>query len=142
MVTKIEFLNARIDEDEANARSLLRHAQEHELACSDPQLLGRVIPGWHDWPKVQVLAAKAIVDCEAKRAIVRLHESWPVLLEQQPEFETADGPDGLAIRMAQRFAWLTEQEYRARFGTEPPTSPMIAALLAGYADHPEYDPTW
>jgi hypothetical protein len=142
MVTKTDFLLARIDEDETEARALLRRAQEHELHCQEPRLLGREIPGWHDWPKAQALAAKALADCEAKRAIVRLHESWPVLAERPPTIDAVQTTTGLTVRMSQQMAWLTEQEYRERFGIEPPTAPMVAALLVGYAEHPDYDEAW
>lgn len=144
MVTKTGFLLARFDEDEAEARSQLRHAQENEVACKDPRLLGRHIPGWWQWPEVQALATKAIADCEAKRQIVRLHEQWPVLVETQPEFTAVDTGDidRLAIRVSRQIAWLTEQEYRQRFGVEPPTTPMIAALLSAYVDHPNFEAHW
>ncbi len=34
------------------------------------------------------------------------------------------------------------QAYRAHFDTEPPTSPMIAALVSVYADHADYRAEW
>lgn len=39
---------------------------------------------------------------------------------------------------------LTEflQEYRAKFGDEPPTTPVLRALAPPYADHPDYRDEW
>lgn len=88
--------------------------------------------------------ASVLAECEAKRRIVELHESWPVLVERQPTFETIEGddPTRLAFRATREIAWLTEQEYRTRFGDEPPTAPMIRVLAAIWADHADYDPAW
>lgn len=135
-MTTTDFLLARIAEDEAEARALLQRAQDNERACKAPELLGRVIPGWHDWPKVQALATKAIADAEAKREIVLRHEAWPVLVQTEPEFDRSN-TDRAFVSLRQYMVWLTEREYRSRFGIEPPTAPVIAALMATYADHPD-----
>ena len=72
-----------------------------------------------------------------------MHESWPVLVQTEPTFETATGSaDQMTMRMFERIAWLTRREYVDRFGTEPPTAPLLAILAAVYADHPDYREEW
>jgi hypothetical protein len=89
------------------------------------------------------LAPHMLAEVAAKRAILDLHESWPVLVETQPEFTTtADDSGSMAIRMSKRVAWLTEQEYRARFGDEPPTSPIVLALAQPYAGREGWREEW
>ena len=89
------------------------------------------------------LAPRMLAEVAAKRAILDLHESWPVLVETQPEFiTTADDSGSMAMRMSKRVAWLTEQEYRARFGDEPPTSPIVLALAQPYAGREGWREEW
>lgn len=81
-------------------------------------------------------------ECEAKRRIVELHDNWPVLVESPPELEQGTDFESMTIRMTRQILWLTQQEYVKRFGTEPPTAPMLCALAAVYADHPDYQEEW
>lgn len=172
-MTITEFLLARIAEDETAARAALEDTQRWKVRenrslhidtgscshgwefaggsgvwmCDDPyddcdETVARALNEAEyitRFDPVRILA-----ECAAKRRIIEFHESWPVLVEQQPTFEQAldNSVDGLALRMSQQIAWLTEQEYRHRFGTEPPTAPMLAALAAVYADHPDYRQEW
>jgi len=46
------------------------------------------------------------------------------------------------IRVSKQIAWLTTREYVARFGTDPPTAPILALLALPYADHPDCLPEW
>lgn len=131
MVTIVEFLLARIEEDEE--RASLVTVQSVDMSDNVPKIRHRAI-------RDRVLA-----ECEAKRRIVEWHQSWPVLVETPVEMDpvtAADDPATMAMRVSQRLAWLTEQEYRTKFGDEPPNAPMIAALAAVYADHPDYDEEW
>lgn len=89
--------------------------------------------------------ARVLAECESKRAIVELHEQWPVLVGTEPTFDAEEGGSDLnqvTLRMSKQFAWATEREYRARFGTEPPTAPMLRALAKPYADHPDFREEW
>ena len=108
-----EFLLARIAEDEASA-------------CP--------FPG--------AAYLRALRECAAKRAIIKQHEEWPVLVERQPEYSISNDVSNVAFRATQQIAWLTEREYVKKFGEEPPTAPMIRTLAAVYFDHPDYDPAW
>ena len=145
-VTISGFLLARIAEDEADARHASIYADawteahdtwQHVQADGHNVISGAesVLPHVSRWDPARVLA-----ECAAKRAIVEFHESWPVLV-REPE-EIAEHTTPLVVRMSQRISWLTQQEYVRRFGAEPPTAPMLAALAAVYADHPDYRQEW
>ena len=121
-MTITEFILARVDQDEGDAIAYWQDDGDG--------------PGtWLGWVKA---------DCEAKRRIVELHQSWPVLADRPPTFEEVDSsdPTQLTMRMTRQIAWMTEQEYRARFGDEPPTAPMLRTLAAIWADHPDYRDEW
>jgi len=86
---------------------------------------------------------RVLADCEAKRKIIAFHESWPTLVQMPAKIEHDDSDlDNYTYRMSQEIAWLTTREYVARFGIDPPTAPMLAALALPYADHPDYLPEW
>jgi hypothetical protein len=130
VMTLTEFLLARIAEDEA------------EVANPDwaPSFLhsDRWMGHAATWSKGRTLA-----ECEAKRRIVALHESWPVLVQKPAKIERDDGNlDSYVMRMSQEIAWATTREYVARFGVDPPTAPMLAILAAVYADHPSFQEAW
>ena len=129
-MTIVEFLLARIAEDE----ELWSLARDARLGFTAGNTVPAVLP--------QSLAGRMLADCEAKRRIVELHRSWPVLVEREPTFEQVGGMDSLTFRASQQLAWMTDREYRAKFGSEPPTAPMLAALAEVYADHPDYDEAW
>ena len=97
--------------------------------------------GWLRLQRVSLSPERALAELAAKRAIVALHESWPVLVEGKPELEASSDAD-MTMRVSQQMAWLTNQEYRKRFGDEPPTAPMLGALAQVYADHPDYREEW
>lgn len=113
--TLAEWLLERIAEDEAGARISPRE--------------------W--WSK------RLLAECAAKRAILALHESWPVLATTPPDFDIRDeGLDSMNMRISQRMAWLTTQEYRARFGDDPPTTPTLRALASVYAGAEGWREEW
>ena len=80
----------------------------------------------------------------AKMKILDLHEQWPILLETPPVIETQAHVPGEPWEMhfTQQIDWLTTQQYRRRFGDDPPTSPIIRALLQVYAWRDDFDPAW
>ena len=128
-----EFLLARIAEDEAAARdviaSLFNGYRVNELIHPD---IARHI---YRWTPGRVLA-----ECEAKRRIIAFHESWPVLIQTEPSLELT--PETWVAKMTSDIAWLTNAEYVKRFGTDPPTAPMLLAMAQAYADHPDYREEW
>ena len=92
-MTLTDFLLARIAEDEASARRLLRYAQENELACKEPQMLGKRLPGWHEWPDVQAMCGRALAECEVKRRLVNEFKSWSPWTLSVLALPHADHPD-------------------------------------------------
>jgi uncharacterized protein DUF6221 len=87
--------------------------------------------------------AYVLADVAAKRAILDLHEQWPVLLERiQPGPVERHTAEHIAPNLTAWIEWTTTQEYRKRFGKEPPTSTIIQAMLQPYADRDDFDPTW
>jgi hypothetical protein len=90
------------------------------------------------------MAHRVLAQCEATRRIIEWHQSWPVLATSPPTFESDDSadPSCMVFRALQQIAWLTQQEYRARFGDDPPTAPMLRFLALPYADRPGYREEW
>ena len=115
-MTLVEFLLARIAEDETKAR--------------DAQADAMVGARWKRWPEdayteiqTMVLSSsrRALAECEAKRRIVereteRLREQWRARRDEHRE--TFD-------------EWL-----------RPPYGETLRILASVYADHPDYDEAW
>jgi len=144
-----EFLEARIAEDEAGARRAAldrwgQAATEQWDWASNLLSTERDSTEAQDAYVVNWWPARVLAECAAKRAIIKQHEEWPVLVEREPsELESvAAGLESITYRMTREIAWLTEREYIKRFGTQPPTAPMICTLAAVYADHPDYQQEW
>lgn len=132
-MTLTEFLLDRIAEEEVIRRRILDRAGFAKI------LMG----GKEDY--VDPHAERLLSDLDAKRRIVEFHKSWPVLVETPPTFETVGDAldiDSVTFRASQQMAWFTQEEYRKRFGDEPPTAPMLATMAEVYADHPDYDEAW
>lgn len=152
-MTIVEFLNARLDEDEAVARNLVRTLAESiafsmypdQTVMDDPELIeafeGAAEKAITDFG---MTPARVLAEVEAKRKIIAFHDQWPVLVTTEPkiEFSGGDGVEAYTARMSQQIDWQTTQQYRARFGTEPPTAPMILALAQVYSGHPDFEEEW
>ncbi|WP_253873361.1 DUF6221 family protein [Promicromonospora umidemergens] len=125
-MTLIEFLEARIAEDEAAAQAVeqsapsdpeLRAAHQDQLGHSDAELTAwwkRRETALHPtgtW-MVGVSPRRALAECEAKRAIIGMHDAELDL----PEQRRAGLEDGLRI--------------------------AVRALALTYANHPDYDEEW
>lgn len=122
--TLTEFILARCDEDEERVPNMA--------------LLWPYDGGWSEED-----CDRQMAEVRAKRRIVAWHEAWPVLSQQPPVFEPLEGGvETTAFRVSQQIEWLTTREYRARFGDEPPSSPMLLALAAVYSDHSDYNDDW
>jgi hypothetical protein len=122
-----------------------------DVVCSIPEGMSSPSSSWSDAPGTAHFKrfdpARVLAQCAAYRRIVELHANWPVLVKRPIEFDPAFGaerslPDQVAMRVSQQIAWLTQEEYRTRFGDEPPTAPMLRALASVYADHPDFDTAW
>lgn len=144
-----DFLLSRIAEDEAAARAALPdrwgsiHSDgrdwSHDIQASDRDATEAQDEHARVWWPGRVLA-----ECAAKRAVVEKHQQWPVLVECEPsEIERVEaGLNDFTYRVTREIAWMTTREYIKRFGTEPPTAPMVAALATVYATHPDYRQEW
>lgn len=152
-----EFLLARIAEDESEARAfeLEDHPEgEREFAHQVPDLEW-VWTGWEtsigkDMWRLAVRSDRVLAECDAKRQVIEWHKAWPILVERAPTLEEGDGEGhysrgdlaSMTVRMSQRIAWMTDQEYRVRFGSEPPTGPVLQLLALPYCGHPDYREEW
>jgi hypothetical protein len=92
----------------------------------------RIYP-WGDGPKFG----------EMLRAVLKFHDAWPVLVSAVPDmhFEMVE-PDKISYFMQQKFEWLTQEEYKEKFGSEPPTSPILSAWLVPWRTHPDFQTEW
>jgi hypothetical protein len=68
-----EFTEARLAGREARARSLLTAARIAREIVADPQMLGRLMPGWDSWPDVEAMCEQALREVTAMRAILAAH---------------------------------------------------------------------
>lgn len=134
-MTPIEFLHARLDVDEQIARKCF---DTREDWVAQPRAFGGM-------ELTGMSGARVLREIEAKRAILRLHESWPTLIQTEPTFEVDHGstdPFSAVYRVSQKMAFLTNKEYRDRFGEEAPTGPIIRELLKVYRDHEDFQEEW
>lgn len=162
-MTIAEFLLARVSEDEAAAKACAE-AYPSPWEMSDRGWMAKVTA---DGPYFRVVAtldqehapegwlgdrldhiarhdpARILAECKAKRAVIEFHKQWPVLVEGPPKYETdVTGLDAVSFKMSRQIMWATEQEYRNRFGDEPPTTPIMRAMASVYSDHREYREEW
>jgi hypothetical protein len=86
--------------------------------------------------------------CNGIREIIKRHKDWPVLVEGpfDMELDTDWGPgeptNEYTMRMVRRLGWMTEQEFIKKFGTDPPTAPLLSAIAIQWKTHPEFKPEW
>lgn len=90
-------------------------------------------------------ASLAVLAAANMQLIIEWHKNWPILVETEPELET-DGtladPNDFVMRMTKQMNWLTQEEYVKRFGTKPPTAPLLRQMVQRYSWHPDFDPSW
>jgi hypothetical protein len=153
-MTITEFLEARLSEDEVWARAASAMMSGPTWEDDGTSVSSGEDTFWVDGLYVRspedVSAhiarhdpARVLAECAAKRAVLKQHEDWPVLVERTPTGGIeADDIQSMTFRMVKEIAWLTEREYVKRFGTEPPTTPMVKALAAVYASHEDYRQEW
>lgn len=125
------------------ARGVQEYARRRYSETEASEMLASSeLEGDDAWCTVGV--ARVLAECAAKRRIIELHKSWPVLIETPPKFEQVDGTDthSFAMRASQQIAWKTEQQYREQFGSEPPTGPILRAMASVSSDDPAFDSSW
>jgi hypothetical protein len=77
--------------------------------------------------------------------ILDLHKKWPILVKQTPEPAVVYdqlSADQIIATMVHKINWLTQEEYLDRFGTEPPTDPILDSIARIWRSHEDYDPAW
>lgn len=79
------------------------------------------------------------------REAVEWHKNWPVLVETEPkftaEYDTSVG-NSFAVRYQHQMAWVTQQEYIKRFGSQPPTAPLLRKWANVWSRDPEFHEEW
>jgi hypothetical protein len=75
------WLREAYDAREQEAQMLLAEAQQalDLLRDHQPQLLGRMIPGWHAWPDVKRTAEMTLAEVAANRRLLELHPTAGLL---------------------------------------------------------------
>lgn len=76
--------------------------------------------------------------------LIEWHKKWPVLIEEPPTYRRDEtlGLDQFRFEMTQKIVWLTQEEYRKKFGSEPPTAPLLMKMASYCADHPDFNESW
>jgi len=83
-MTIVEFLLARIAEDEAVAREVNPDAWDYDVTANRE--------AWADEDRVSVGVGRVLADCEAKRRIVETHDGT---VAGQPNTHPCDGTSGV-----------------------------------------------
>lgn len=76
------------------------------------------------------------------RDLLDMHKAWPVMVQSEPTIDANLEADNVVYRMTQKIEWYTQEEYRKKFGSEPPTAPMIKRMVEPWALHPDFNPDW
>jgi hypothetical protein len=113
-MTLVEFLLARIAEDERSTRSLLQSFRETREQLKNPKTLGLFMPGWHDWPQVEKMCARVLAECEVTRQVI-------ARTEKGCECHASGDETGYGV------GWDWD---------------VLDAIARPYADHPDYQQEW
>lgn len=81
---------------------------------------------------------------EFQLAVLDWHKQMPVRLERPAKFiqESEVFTDSFKMAVTQQYEFVLQEEYYARFGTWPITTPLIAKMLEPHRDHPDFNPEW
>lgn len=78
--------------------------------------------------------------------IVKVHdEIWPVLLTEPPalqKIETVTDFNTVSYQLRQNIEWHTRDSYVKKFGTDPPTNPIVGAFARIWEGHVDFQPQW
>lgn len=136
---EIEFLKARLDELESE---FIGHVFDYTDYSSGTSMCRHSshVSGWASTCSRATMSKWVLAEIAAQRKIIEINEGWPVLVESQPEFNF--DIDTMAMSMSQQLAWFTNQKYRETFGMEPPTTPVIRALIQPFSSHADFQEDW
>ncbi|MCX5066632.1 DUF6221 family protein [Micromonospora lupini] len=113
------WLSAQLDMNQESTRTRLYWAQQTILTLRDPKLLGKYIPGWHDWPQVEAMCQQRLAELDAARQIISLHAPH------------SSGACPTCWRITARSA--TREDYPC---------PTLCRLASPYAARPGYREEW
>lgn len=137
-VTISGFLLARIAEDEQEARDAIAWRDRIQFD-HPPVVLDMSLQAWPDSgvPGVLVGPERVLAECRAKRAIV----------EATPRRWSIDASECCEINSFGGGYWVDRAGERHDLATDPLPgeeiiSPVLAALAAVWADHPDYRQEW
>lgn len=94
---------------------------------------------------LDVVIRDDLLSCiKATRTFVNMQKDWPVMAESPPQTEVdmRDGVGNVVYRVSQRLEWMTQQQYRERFGDEAPVQGIVRDLLERFQNHKDFDPEW
>ena len=125
-MTLTDFLLARIAEDEAVARSVVKANEGRSRTQDEPWGLS-----WQDDNDQMSIEPDRILCVEPARVLAECESKRRLIAEVHPGATAEDECGGCGATLGGE--WLT-----------PPGAvcPVLALLALPYADHPDYDPEW
>lgn len=115
-ITVYEFIEARIDEARRGLEGLRVPTVEHLSHIFD-----------------------------AIEVVLEMHRGWPILVHTEPQVDVVAGDDYLGqvkMQMTQQMDFVIHEEYVRRFGSEPPTTPMLRQIATIWYKHPDFNQDW
>lgn len=90
------------------------------------------------------MAAPMMALCTQIRLVIDWHAKWPIIVEGSIEIKESltHHIDAISYQARQQIDFVTQEEFRRRFGKLPPTAPLLRKMARVYKDHPDYNPEW
>ncbi|MER7331692.1 MULTISPECIES: DUF6221 family protein [unclassified Micromonospora] len=123
------WLHEQITAAEASTRTLLYWAQQTVLTLKEPRLLGKEIPGWHDWPNVEKMCQQRLAELDAKRRILAALDLTPCPCARSQRCVIHDSSAGPPEFAVERYV-------------DPVTEMILSAMALPYDDKPGYQERW
>ena len=83
---------------------------------------------------------------ESVLEICKVHdELWPVLTTEPPQLqkiETVEDFNTVSFQLRQNVEWHTRDSYVKRFGTDPPTNPIVLSFARIWKTHDNFQLAW
>ena len=127
-----DFIEARLVDKEARARSLLKAARTAREIVADPKSLGKLMPGWDSWPEVEAMCEQALREVAAHRAILAEHCTWT----------DRYGPDPILAVSQQNCIGCGFDSVEEPQSPTLEDCPTLRALAAIWSDHADFLPEW
>lgn len=133
--TIVEFVRARLDEDEGVARGEITRREVWQRKIDQMRRVGEMIGVGlvdFDGPGAPGDPVRVLAEVEAKRRILKMHKPVPAGYGAEPRWEDRDYIPRVCPSCGVSDGW--------RDVVAP--CPTLRALVLPYADHPDYDPVW